>query len=131
MQCPGAMYIVQYAPLLISNKSAHLFVLKLFIHVYIHRYMYISAKSTWDSSVGVQIPIMAHVTGRIYMPDGTNHPFEHYYNFFHFRPYHDEVQSRHYEVYRLFVCLFFVCFVIEHNCQQCLVMSGRYSKYKP
>ena len=60
--------------------------------------MFISAKSSWDSSVGVQIPIMAHVNGHIYMPDGTDHPFEHYYNFFHFRPYHDEVQSQSYEV---------------------------------
>ena len=59
---------------------------------------HISAKSSWDSSVGVQIPIMAHVKGKIYMQDGTNHPFEHYYNFFHFRPYHDEVQSQSYEV---------------------------------
>ncbi|XP_060569694.1 uncharacterized protein LOC132728098 isoform X2 [Ruditapes philippinarum] len=52
---------------------------------------YFTAQNSWNSAVGVRVPVMAHVKGISYKvtkshPEG-KHLFEHYYNFFDFRPY--------------------------------------------
>ncbi|XP_053386878.1 uncharacterized protein LOC123542935 [Mercenaria mercenaria] len=46
---------------------------------------YFTAQNTWNSAVGIRVPVQAHVTGVSYQKK--KHNFEHYYNFFDFRPY--------------------------------------------
>jgi len=52
---------------------------------------YFTSRTTWDSTVGIgeQLPVQAHVTGMVYDASGAGHHFEHYYNFFDFKPYLD------------------------------------------
>ena len=56
------------------------------------------AQSSWDTAVGIQVPVQAHVKGRVYNASGIPHDFDHYYNFFSFSPKEDEIHSRKYEV---------------------------------
>lgn len=58
---------------------------------------YFSAKPTWGSAVNVPIPVTAHVTGVTNNFTQAQRHFEHYYNFFHFKPFPDEVHSKKFE----------------------------------
>lgn len=46
---------------------------------------YFTAQGAWDSAVGIRVPVQAHVKGISY--NKGKHNFEHYYNFFDYRPY--------------------------------------------
>ncbi|KAK3094452.1 hypothetical protein FSP39_001885 [Pinctada imbricata] len=49
----------------------------------------------WDTAVGVSVPVAVRVTGRSYNASGLPHDFDHWYEFFHFRP--DTVDPRNFE----------------------------------
>ena len=66
------------------------------------------AKPAWDSAVGIQIPVQAHVKGIVHNDTAPPHKFDHYYNFIHFSPYPSDVHAMTFEVcssYRISVSL--------------------------
>lgn len=67
------------------------------------------ARTTWDTAVGIQIPVQVHIKGT--SGKGGPHSFEHYYNFFEFRPTLTAEDNGRFEVrmgYFIFISLFFV-----------------------
>ncbi|XP_053386832.1 uncharacterized protein LOC123542895 [Mercenaria mercenaria] len=56
---------------------------------------YFTAQNTWNSAVGIQVPVQAHVKGISYQ--NGKHNFEHYYNFFDFIPYLDATEKQVFE----------------------------------
>ena len=56
------------------------------------------ARPAWDSAVGIQIPVQAHVKGIVHNDTAPPHKFDHYYNFIHFSPYASDVHAMNFEV---------------------------------
>lgn len=55
----------------------------------------------WSTSVGVRVPVMAHVQGVSYLKG--RHTFDHYYNFFDYEPYVSADDNTIFEVRQFFM----------------------------